>query len=161
MFGVGDGDARAVCGYVFGLCSKDTRTAPLASCWCLYCQFWAWLASCSGVFSADFGQVNAGCVLVILMTRFLLTNDLFDWFIYFAVIFCSIYTVNITNFNNYLIYIMKLQVFIVLWSALVLGWRFVATNQFISIAGWLDAFCMVRVFGWWEFWTDSSTWSTF
>ena len=96
-----------------------------------------------------------GWVLVILMRRLLLTNDIFDWFIYFVVIFCSIRlfsTVNITNSNSYLIYIMKLQVFMVLWSvlksALALGSRFVATSQFICIAGLLTGFCMVRGFGW-------------
>ena len=68
------------------------------------------MALCSGVSFVDFGQVNAGWVLVILMTIFLLTNDIFDLFIYFVVIFCSIrliFTINITNFKNYLIYIMK------------------------------------------------------
>ena len=38
----------------------------------------AWLAPCSGVTVADFGQLNACWVVVILMTRFLLTNDIFD-----------------------------------------------------------------------------------
>ena len=45
---------------------------------CLYCRLWAWLAPCSGVSLVSFGQVDAGWVLVILMTRFLLANDIFD-----------------------------------------------------------------------------------
>ena len=45
---------------------------------CLHCQIWAWLAPWSGVTVADFGQLNACWVLVMLMTRFLLTNDIFD-----------------------------------------------------------------------------------
>ena len=45
---------------------------------CLYCRLWAWFVPGSGVFVVDFKQVNAGYVLVILMTRFLLTNDIFD-----------------------------------------------------------------------------------
>ena len=143
---------------VFGVGNEDTKTTPLASCWCLHYRLWAWLAPCSGDSVVYFGQVNADWVLVILMTRFLLTKDIFDWFIYFVVIFCSItllLTINITNFNNYLIYIMKLLVFMVLCSVLksplVLGSRFVATSQFTCTAGWLAGFCMVRVFGWWEF----------
>ena len=43
---------------------------------CLYCQLWVWLAPCPGAFVVDFVQVNAGWVLVILMTKFLLTNDI-------------------------------------------------------------------------------------
>ena len=102
----------------------------------------AWLVPYSSVSVADFGQVNACWVLVILMTRFLLTNNIFDWFIYFAVIFCSIrlfFTVNITNFNNYLVFITKWQVFMVLWSVLrsplVLGPRCVATSH-CGLTGW-------------------------
>ena len=45
---------------------------------------------CSAVSVVDFGEVNAGWVLVILMTRFLLTNNIFDQFIYFVVIFFGI-----------------------------------------------------------------------
>ena len=113
--------------------------------WCFCC--WLWAGKCR------LGISN-------LMTRFLLTNNTSDWSIYFVVIFCSIrlfFTVNITDFNNYLINIMKLQVFMVLWSVLrsplVLGSRFVATSQFICVAGWMTmtGFCMVRVFGWWGF----------
>ena len=143
---------------VFGADNEDTRTMSLASCWCLYCWLWAWLVPCSGVSVVDFGQVNAGWVLVVLLTRFLLTNNIFVWFVYIVVIFCSIrlfFTVNITNFNNYLIYIMKLQVFMllssVLKSPLVLGSRFVASSQFIYIASSLAGSSMVRVFGWWGF----------
>ena len=140
---------------VFGVGNEDTKTSPLVSCRCLYCRLWVWLEPCFGVCVVDFGQVNAGWVIEILMTRFLLTNDIFDWLIYFVVTFCSVrlfFTVHFTDFNNYLIYIMKLQVFIVLWSVLksplVLGSRFVATSHFICIAGWLAGFCMMRVFGW-------------
>ena len=68
------------------------------------------------------------------------------------------FTVNITNLSNYLIYIMKLQVFTILWFVLILGLRFVATNQVSCIVGWLTGFCMVHVG---DFGTDSSTWSTF
>ena len=153
---------------VFGAGNEETRTTSLASCWCLYCRLWAWLELCSGVFVVEFGQANAGWVLVILMTRFLLTNNIFDWLIYFVVIFCSIrlfFTVNITNFNNYLIHIMKLQVFMLLWSvlksALVLGTRFVAGSQFIYITvHWpVSAWCVFSAGG--DFRTDSSAWSTF
>ena len=46
---------------------------------CLYCRLWACLVPCSGVFIVDFEQVNTGWECwVILMTRFLLTNDIFD-----------------------------------------------------------------------------------
>ena len=65
---------------------------------CLYCWLWAWLVSCSGVFVVDFEQVNTGWVLVILMTRFVLTKDFLTDLFYFVVIFCSIrlfFTVNI------------------------------------------------------------------
>ena len=143
---------------VFGTANENARTSPLASCLCLYCWLWARLVPCSAVSVVEFGQVNAGWVIVILMTKSLLTSKIFDWFIYFVVIFYSIrlfFTVNITNFNNYLMYIMKLQVFMLLWSILksplVLSSRFVVTSQFICIAGSLAGFCMVRVFGWWGF----------
>ena len=43
---------------------------------CLYCQLWVLLAPCPGVYVVDFVQVNTGWVLVILMTKFLLTNDI-------------------------------------------------------------------------------------
>ena len=142
---------------VFGVGDGDTRGTPLALCWCLYCQVWVWLVPCSSVYVVGSGQVNADWVLVILITRVLLTNNVFtDSFI---VIFCSIrffFKVNIINCSNYLIYIMKLQVLMVLWSVLksplVLGWRFVATSQFICIVVWQAGFCMVQVFGWWRFW---------
>ena len=96
------------------------------------------MAPCPGFSLVDFRQVNVVWVLVIFMTRFVL-----HFWLIFAVIFCSLrllfFTVNITNFNNCLIYIMKLQVFVVLWSVvkspLVLGLRFVATSQFIYIVG--------------------------
>ena len=110
-FGVGDGDAWVGCGCVRGWQWRHIRVTPLASFWYFYCQFWACLAPCSGVSVVNFEQVNAGWVLVILMRKFILINNIFDWFIYFVAIFCSIrlfFTVNVTNFNNYLIYIMKL-----------------------------------------------------
>ena len=144
----------SVCG-VFRVGNEDTRTMPLALCWCLCCWLWAWLAPCSGVSVVDFVQVNAGWVLVILMARFVLTNNTFDWFIYFIVTFCSIrlfFTVNITNFNNYLIHIMKLQVLMILWSVLkspvVLGSRFVATVSLFAL--WVDWL----VSAWCRFFTD-------
>ena len=65
---------------------------------CLHCRLWVWFVPCSGVSVVELGQVIAGWVLVILMTRFLLTNDFFNWFIYFVIIFCNIrlfFTVNI------------------------------------------------------------------
>ena len=111
--------------------------------WCFCC--WIWASKCwLGI--SNFND------------RFLLTNDIFDWFIYFLVIFCSIrlfFTVSITNFNNYLIHIMKLQLFMLLWSGLksplVLGSHFVVSSQFIYIAGSLAGFDMMRVFCWWGF----------
>ena len=45
------------------------------------------LVPCYGVSVVDFGQVNGGWVFVILMTRFVLSNDIFDRFIYFVVFF--------------------------------------------------------------------------
>ena len=69
--------------------------------------------------------------------------------------FWLFFTVNITNFNNHLIYIMKLQESMVLWSVLksplVLCSSFAATSQFICIANWLVKFCMVRIFRWLKF----------
>ena len=144
MFRVGDGDTGAVCGVCSGLAVKTPERrhwhrigvfiVEFGHGWCIVVHF---------------GQVNAGWVLAILMTRFLLTNDIFDWFIYFVVIFCRIrllFTVNITNFNNYLIYIMKSQVFMVLCSVLkyplVLSPRFVATGWFLYRVG----FQLVGVF---------------
>ena len=44
---------------------------------CIHCQVWAWLALCFPVTLADFAQLNACWVLVMLMARFLLTNDIF------------------------------------------------------------------------------------
>ena len=64
---------------------------------CLYFRLWALLVPCSGVSVVDFDQINSGWVLVILMTRFLLTNNFFNWFIYFVVIFCSIRLFFIVN----------------------------------------------------------------
>ena len=77
----------------------------------LYVRLWAWLVPCSGVSVVDFEQVNAGWVLVVLITRFLLTNDSFNWFIYSVVIFCSIrfiFYCKYTNFNNYVICIKEI-----------------------------------------------------
>ena len=76
----------------------------------LYCWFWAGLVPFFGVSVVDFGQVNASWEFEILMRRSLLTDGIFDRFIYFVEIFCSIglcFTVNFTNFDNYLTFIMK------------------------------------------------------
>ena len=122
------------------------------------------MAPCSGVSVVDFGQVNAGWVLVILMTKFLLTNNIFDGSIYFVVIFCSIrlfFTVNINDFNNYFIYIMKLQLFMVLWSVLSLLWFWgrillEPANLFALQVDWLvSLWCGFSAGG--DFRTDSST----
>ena len=66
----------------------------------LFCCFpsWLWASKCR----LDISNIK---------DKFLLTNDDLDWFIYFIVILCRIrllFTGNITNFNNYLIYIMKI-----------------------------------------------------
>ena len=58
------------------------------------------------------------------------------------------FIVNITNFHIYLIYIMKLQVLLILWSflksLLVLGLHYVATSQFIQTdSSFLDTFLML------------------
>ena len=45
---------------------------------CLYCRPRAWFVPCLGVCVVNFEQVNAGSVLVILMTRFFLTDNIFD-----------------------------------------------------------------------------------
>ena len=58
MFGVDNVGAGTAC----GVCSR----------------VWVWLEPCSGVTVADFGQLNACWVLVMLMARFLLTRDIFD-----------------------------------------------------------------------------------
>ena len=95
--------------------------------WCLCC--WLWAYKCRLCIS-DFND-----------------NDIFAWFIYCIVIFCStrfFLTVNITNFNNYLIYVMKQQVFMVLWSVLrspfFLVFHFVATSQFDLHCGLIGYF---------------------
>ena len=113
----------------------------------LFCCFCCWLrASWYLLVISDFISIFAS------------TNDIFDLVIYFIVIFWSIrlfFTVNISCFNNYLIYFNKWQVFMVLWFFLklhlILGLRFVAISQFTSIAGSLAGFWMVRVYGWWGF----------
>ena len=51
MFGIGDGDAAAVC----GVCSALAVKTPGQHHW-----LWAWLAPCSGVSVVEFGQLNAG-----------------------------------------------------------------------------------------------------
>ena len=81
MFGIGDGDTGARCGMCSGLAIKTLER-----------RHWRR----AGVFFDDFGHdwrlvlvflwASKCWVLVILMTRFLLTNDIF----YFVVIFCSI-----------------------------------------------------------------------
>ena len=57
---------------------------------CLYCWLSAWLGPSSTVSVVDFGEVNAGWVLVILMARSLLPNNIFDQSIYFVVMFFCI-----------------------------------------------------------------------
>ena len=58
------------------------------------------------------------------MARFykhLLTNNIFHWFFYFVVILHNIrrfLAVNITIFNDYLIYFLKSHVLLILWSVL-------------------------------------------
>ena len=75
-------------------------------------------------FIIELYNISFNWILLILMTRFykqLLTNNIFHWFFYFVVIFHNIrifLAVNITNFNNYLIYFMKSQVLLILWSVL-------------------------------------------
>ena len=166
MFGTGDCNAGSGCWMYLWLAVTNTRVTPLISFWCFYCWFWACLAPFCSVSVVDAEQANGGWVLVILMTRPLLTNNIFDWFIYSVFFFRSIlfFTVKITNCNNYLIYIKKLQVLLILWSVLksllVLSLRYVATSQFICIAGWLTGYYIVRVFCWRYFRTDSSTLST-
>ena len=53
----------------------------------------------------------------------------------------------------------------VLWSVLrsplILGSRFVATSQFVCVAGLMIGFCMMRFSTGGDFRTDSSTLSTF
>ena len=75
MFGVGDEGAGAVCGVCSGLAVKT----PWRHHWRRASVFKIDCARvCSGVSVFDFGQVNAGWVLAILMKRFLLTNDISD-----------------------------------------------------------------------------------
>ena len=103
MFGVGDGDTGAGC----EICSGLTTKTPWHSSGVFIVNFEHDLHLLLGFSDVDFVQVNAGWVLGILMTRFLLTNGIFDIFDnYFVVIFRSIklfFTVNINNLNNYLI----------------------------------------------------------
>ena len=44
---------------MFKVNNKDTRTTPLTSFWCLYCQFWTYFTPCSCVSIVNFEQVNA------------------------------------------------------------------------------------------------------
>ena len=81
---------KCVCVYIYGCVCVYIYIYIWILVICLYFRLRAWLVPCSGVSVVDFEQVNAGFVLVILMTRFLLTNDFFNWFIYFVIIFCSI-----------------------------------------------------------------------
>ena len=101
--------------------------------WCFYCFLWR---SKCGLGISNFDDIW-----------------FIHWFIYFVVIFRGkrlFYTVNTINFNNYLIYIIKFSVLLILWSILqtllVLGMRYVETSHFICIVGWLTGFCIVRVF---------------
>ena len=71
MFGVGDGGPGAVCRMCSGLA---VIYMYVYMCIVGFGRGWPWLGPCSGVSVTDFGQVNTGWVLVILMIRFLLTN---------------------------------------------------------------------------------------
>ena len=42
--------------------NKDTRTTPLASFRCVYCEFGVFFTPCCSVLIANFKQVNAGQV---------------------------------------------------------------------------------------------------
>ena len=72
MFGVGDGGAGAVCMVCSGL-----AVIYMYVYMCIVCfeRGWHLFLVISVI---DFGQVNAGWILVILMRRFLLTKDIFD-----------------------------------------------------------------------------------
>ena len=72
-----------------------------------------------------------------------MTKDILEWFFHFVVIYRStrsFFTVNIINFDNYLIYIKKSQVLLMLWSVLksllVLGLRYVARIREIGMKHW-------------------------
>ena len=79
MFGVGGYICVSVYVHVC-LCVCIYVYVYMYICMCMgICMcVWAWLVPCSGVSDVDFDEVNAGWVLVIQMTRFLLTNDIFD-----------------------------------------------------------------------------------
>ena len=78
MFGVGSGDTGAGCGVCSGLTVKTPERRHCCRNGVFIVGFGHGLARCSGVSVVYFRQVNAGWVLVFLMTRFLLTNDIFD-----------------------------------------------------------------------------------
>ena len=45
---------------MFKVNNKDTRTTPVASFWCLYCQLWTYFIPCSSVCIVNCEQVNTG-----------------------------------------------------------------------------------------------------
>ena len=48
---------------MFKVNNKDTRTTPLASFWCLYCQLWTYFTSSSSVSIVNFEHLIAGWVI--------------------------------------------------------------------------------------------------
>ena len=65
IFGVGNGDTGVGCGMCSGLTTRKPEQCLLPSFWCIYCELWAWLVPCSGVYVVTLGQVNASSALVI------------------------------------------------------------------------------------------------
>ena len=45
---------------MFKINTKDTRTTPMASFWCLYCWLWTYFTPCSRVSIPNFAHVTAG-----------------------------------------------------------------------------------------------------
>ena len=46
---------------LFKLKNENTRTMPIMSLWCLYCQLWTDFRHCSDISIIDFEELNTGC----------------------------------------------------------------------------------------------------
>ena len=53
------------------LTTEDTRTTPIASFWCLYCQPWICFTPCSTISIVNFEHVNTGCVTKLCSFNFI------------------------------------------------------------------------------------------
>ena len=69
-FKVNNRDSRKRCAYVQNK-PEDTRTTPIASFWCLYCQPWICFTPCSTISIVNFEHVNTGCVTKLCSFNFI------------------------------------------------------------------------------------------